>query len=254
MGDALDLIVDPPTRCVSGVSGRSAAREIEPLVTLPRLEGLTADVPSLILSDSFGRSAASVVEPLITLPCPEDLAADLPAFRDDGSGQSAASAINQTVVLPRPEASSIDLPAYLGADNTGRPAASVIEHLVTLPRPVEMVSSNTHMMIQASPPATMATCASMDPVAQKRRSTRLAANEPSEFVSMLDRATNLKRHKLEGVGKKAAAQAIPAKVLRDKYGKPLGPFLMSWWTWPKTALRLCPWRMLLTWPLRVMLT
>ena len=39
---------------------------------------------------------------------------------------------------------------------------------------------------------------------------------------MVDKATNLKRRKLEGAGKKAATSAIPARALRDKRGRPSG--------------------------------
>ena len=37
---------------------------------------------------------------------------------------------------------------------------------------------------------------------------------------MVDKATNLKRRKLEGAGKKAAASAVPARAPHDKRGRP----------------------------------
>jgi len=55
-----------------------------------------------------------------------------------------------------------------------------------------------------------------------RQSPRIARSEDPNYVPMVDKATNLKRRKLEGAGKKVAAATVPVCAPHDKRGRPSG--------------------------------
>ncbi|KAG2556243.1 hypothetical protein PVAP13_8NG205800, partial [Panicum virgatum] len=129
---------------------------------------------------------------------------------DEVAGQSAGSA---SVPLALPCLANLD-----GASSTlPDDPLKLVSHAV----PVSLAESFAPLplpVIQGIPSAPQTAAAPA--VSGRRQSTRIACNEDPNYVSMVDKATNLKRRKLEGAGKKAAASVVPARAPRDKRGRP----------------------------------
>lgn len=125
------------------------------------------------------------------------------------SGWSAASVIGTPVALPHPVAGA----SVAVSPGLVPPDAVAHQGQAANATGLQVVAA------QVGPPLGLAPQAPVPPPAFGRRhSPRLANNEDPEYVSMADKATNLKRRKVEGAGKKMAARSVPARAPRDGNG------------------------------------